>query len=255
MLLRVIGCGVLMLAPPAGAAEIWTGDPIPLIVTVGVERRVVVDGAAEITVGVPGRYAGVISTQAVGASVWVRADDVVDDVRMVVQAPPHNEIIVIELTAVEGVVDGSDVRIVLDSTRAVDPTRAPPGYAALMRYVIKQIYSPERLRDELPGVQPVGVGDLGEISLLRCGGGRLLACGGAVQVTVIGVWRTAVHHATAVRIRNLNERDVELDPRLIRGAWKAAAFVNNWLQAASLPGNTTTLVLISDRPPAEVFIR
>ena len=49
---------------------------------------------------------------------------------------------------------------------------------------------------------------------------------------------------TAVRIDNLEQRTIRLDPRQVLGRWRAAAFQHGRLQ----PGAATALYLVSDGP-------
>ena len=109
-----------------------------------------------------------------------------------------------------------------------------PGYIDLVRYAAQRLYAPPRLHTDRPGLRGVPI----EQKPLR------LVRGVRVAATPIAGWQEGGLLVTAVRIENLEDRTVQLDPRQIVGKWRAAAFHHGRLA----PGSATALYLVSDEP-------
>lgn len=251
----------LTLVPGAAVSDgtvrqLWQGDPIEVQLAVGVERRIVIEGAQEIRVGFPAELVGAFQAKSIGSSSWLQAAIPLDKTRILISAPPHLELIVAEVTAFPDIPPPSNMIIRLpDATDNLAATsRSSPGFASLTRWAIQQLYSPERLRTTLVNATSAPVGRQ-VIDIFRCGPVAPSACGGAVQATPIAAWRTGTHYITAVHLENLSPYSVVLDPRNLRGRWRTATFVNSRLSPAGQVHASTTLVLISDEPTAAALRR
>ena len=235
----------------------WTGDPIPVHLSVGAERRIIVEGADELRIGIPPNLHDKFTAQSIKDSSWWKSDTPIDSARVIIGVIPTGEFVVTEVTATEKVTPLPD--IVIRIPNATTATNAPPtstnqsGFAALTRWTIQQLYSPDRLRRPLTGVTEDTVNKK-PMKLFRCGPSVPSACGGSVEATAVAVWRAQNHYVTAVHLENTTDVPIVLDPRDLRGRWRTAAFVHSRLMPAEHPRSTTTLVLISDMPPAEAVM-
>jgi hypothetical protein len=75
--------------------------------------------------------------------------------------------------------------------------------------------------------------------------------GAQVQAEPVAAWHAQGPHGplwvAAVRLRNTRPEPVVLDPRDLRGQWRAASFQHARLGRAGDPTDTTTLYLVADR--------
>lgn len=228
----------------------WQGEPIPIQVPIGADRRIVIEGAEEIRIGVPSELGGAFQARSIGNSTWWQATVPLDREQILISAPPFPEMIIAEVTAQPETPPLSN--LVIRVPESSDPPTAslstPPGFTKLTRWAIQQLYSPARLRTQLPSVSLTSVSS-DPINLFRCGPVAPSACGGAVQATPVAAWRTETHFVTAVHLENRTPESIVLDPRDLRGRWRTAAFVNSRLAPAGNVHAATILVLISDEPP------
>ena len=75
--------------------------------------------------------------------------------------------------------------------------------------------------------------------------------GAHIEALPIAAWRAEGAFGplwlTAVTLRNRLDRPVVLDPRNLRGQWRAASFQHARLSSAGASTDTTTVYLIADR--------
>ena len=235
----------------------WTGDPIPVDISVGVERRIIVEGADELRIGIPPSLHDTFTAQSINDSSWWKSDTPIESARVIIGVIPTGEFIVTEVTAAEDASPLPSLVIRIPNARsspnATSDGQRQTGYAELTRWTIQQLYSPTRLRRPLAGVTEDTVSKK-PMKLFRCGPSVPSACGGSVEATAVAVWRAQNHYVTAVHLENKSDVPIVLDPRDIRGRWRTAAFVHSRLMPAEHPHSTTTLVLISDMPPAKAVM-
>ena len=255
----VIAIAFLPIAISSGDSVIeheWTGDSIPVELSVGAERRITVKGADELRIGIPPNLHDKFTAQSINDSSWWKSDTPIDSVRVIIGVIPSGEYVVTEVTAVEDASSLPSLVITIPDRRtAPSPpsTSNRPGFAELTRWTIQQLYSPDRLRQPLAGVTEDSVSK-NPMNLFRCGPTAPSACGGSVEATAVAVWRTQSHYITALHLENMTDVPIVLDPRDIRGRWRTAAFVHSRLMPAEHRGSTTTLVLISDMPPTKAVM-
>lgn len=245
----------------------WVGEPISVRLNVDQERRLIVGDETEVRVGLPGTAAGKIVVQSIGRDVWLRALEPIVSARILLQSHPANITVVIEVytdddsedtglpAPIENLViilpeSPTGVSAARPETSYIDP---PPGFAALTRFVVRELYAPSRLRIALNGVNrypaPKELDDL-----FRCGGINIpSSCGGALLIEPLAAWQSETHYITAVLLTNTLEQPLVLDPRDLRGAWRAATFIRSRLMPAGQPDAATVLVLISDAPAIEAL--
>lgn len=113
----------------------------------------------------------------------------------------------------------------------------------LIRYVARQLYAPQRLRNPDSQLRFLAT----DIFLESCP----LVQGVDWRYELLGEWRGYGHSVAAVLVRNESDLRIPLDPRLfmhrrIRGDWLATSFHHRWLEAkgSSAHSDTTVLYLV-----------
>ena len=227
----------------------WSQFPLPLNLKVGVEQNIHIPEAIDIRVGVPSSLANELETEIIGNHLWVKATDFFPDTRLIVVAQPLGTMI-LQVRANEFAVPVGPIFIETQSKlkeNLSSGTSEQYGFITLTRWVIQQLYAPERLLKDIPGVSRVEVNQ-SPVNIFRCGARVPTLCGGAVRATAIASWRSLNHYATAVQITNNLDVSIILDPRELVGRWRTAAFVHSRLGPTGHIDDSTVLVLISDQP-------
>ncbi|MXW48265.1 MAG: TIGR03749 family integrating conjugative element protein [Gammaproteobacteria bacterium] len=227
----------------------WPNAPLELDLAVGYEQRISVPEARSLRLGIPQSVKPILRTEIVGNHLWLEAKEPFNPVRLVLIADPLGRI-VIQVRSHHSKEFNQPIIIHErrpDERRAASKPSLRLGFVKLTRWVVQQLYSPERLLSDLPGVQQIAV-ELNSYEIFRCGMRIPTACAGAVSAVPIASWQSPNHFITAIKIVNQLTQPIILDPRELRGTWRSAAFVHSKLSAQGNSGDTTVLVLISDYP-------
>lgn len=252
-----LGCLVSISthAVELASTEVVRWDRKPIRLTLGINQERMLQFPAPIQPGVPPSVARKIRIQAIDDTVYITATEPFDFERFQVREIESGRIYLLDLKAREGghehpvrivtSTGGNEGAVAVDgATVATAPAAPSYGYMALTRYAAKQVYAPERLTDGLPGLTRVPLGN-------RRGTRRLI--GGASVVAVpLASWRAvnngASLYVSAVKLTNVTREQRVLDPRRVRGNWRAATFHHSYLAPVGHSADTTTMYLISDRP-------
>ncbi len=227
----------------------WPNAPLELDLAVGYEQRISVPEARSLRLGIPQSVKPILRTEIVGNHLWLEAKEPFNPVRLVLIADPLGRI-VLQVRSQHSKQFNQPIIIHErrpDERRAASKPSLRLGFVKLTRWVVQQLYSPERLLSDLPGVQQIAV-ELNSYEIFRCGMRIPTACAGAVSAVPIASWQSPNHFITAIKIVNQLTQPIILDPRELRGTWRSAAFVHSKLSAQGNSGDTTVLVLISDYP-------
>ena len=110
----------------------------------------------------------------------------------------------------------------------------------LTRYAFQNIYSPDRLIKDLVGVFQIPVVDLAYTHLV---------VGSMVSARPVAQWKNEDRYVTALLLRNVGHREVQLDPRFFRGSrfWETASLISSNLSPSEHYGDVTAMVVISDK--------
>jgi integrating conjugative element protein (TIGR03749 family) len=250
-LLRASATGLVLLllawsgVPRAHAETVeWRNVPIPLELRVGEER--VVGFPDHVQVGVPAALTpDVFRTQSTaGTALWL-ARRPFGPQRVQVRLLSTGEIMLFDVTAVEGGPFAREPVAVVFPGEAVQSgfgeaeDRRRLGPVQLTRFVAQQLYAPERLLRDVPGIRRVPMGVPETIPLYR---------DAQVIATPLASWRGGDLFVTAVKLRHLGRERVTLDPRLLRGRFVTAAFQHNSLGAAGSRSDTTCVYVVSEEP-------
>ncbi len=232
---------------------LWNKTPIRITLPVGQER--LVHFPADVRVGLPSPPPSGLRTQSIGGTVYWYAKEPFTTTRVQVQALASGQMVLLDLQAQPGAsttpiqilwpanVDESVAEPATENPTTPAPTSATANFVPLTRYAAQQLYAPQRLVRELPGIHLVPV-NTHSVPLVR---------GGQVEAKPLLSWRGGDDYVTAVRLRNLTAHAVILDPRELRGQWRAATFQHARLFPSGDEADTTCVYLLSARPFAETL--
>jgi len=250
---------------PAGEPPerlVWA--KIPLSITLPVGRERLVGFPVPIRVGLPPDLGGdVLRTQIVDGTIYWVATQEFSAKRIEVQATGSGNIYLLDLSASKSATVSAPIEISVPeaaspvkaaatlSGQAAPPiaTASPPppkeqDYVTLTRMASQHLYAPKRLRRLPEGVHQAGVAKTGTDRLLR---------GGVAEATPVGAWRSGSLYVTAVKLRNLTDGELVLDPRRLRGHWITCAFQHGKLFPQGDLRDTTAAYLISAKPYEEAL--
>ena len=273
IVVRLVLLGLFAVVAPFGpwivpveATEIveWRNVPISIVLNVGEER--VLAFPDHVQVGVPPilRPAS-FRTQSTGGTVLWLARRPFDSQRLQVRLLSTGHVMLFDVTAVEGAGARSgvpasvlepiqvsfpdvawDLRAqvlnegALAQSHALAPSRALAlTPVVLTRFAAQQLYAPQRLLTDLPGIRRVPMGASDVIFLYRHD---------QVIASPLGSWQGGGFYVTAVKLSNVGSKRVLLDPRLLKGRFISATFQHNSLGPADSRSETTSVYLITDRP-------
>jgi len=232
---------------PATERVFWNKAPIAVSLRVGQERRASFPG--DVRVGMPPALTDSVRTQSVNGTVYWLAREPFEATRVQLQDLDTGRVYLVDLRADEHGAT-APLEVHLPRQRAKTSNKLPepqnesenPGYVALTRHAAQQMYAPKRLLRDPPGVFRARLRTRDPVPLLR---------GGAVEATPLASWRGGGLYVTAVKLRNITEQPIVLDPRDLRGHWLAATFQHARLLPHGDEADTTCVYLVSARPFAE----
>lgn len=240
-------CLALPLASEASPL-VYAGDPIPVLLPVGQERRIEVVGAREIRVGLSQALRERLHVESAGPHVWLTAREAFPFQRAYLET--EEGLLVLRIRTDEQA-PTRPVSIAANPGKPAAPpppsADGPPGYVALMRYAVQALYAPDHREAPIAGIRQAPV-EGRPVALFRCRATYPSACGDAVESIPHAAWQAPPYFVTAVTIRNLLPESLTLDPRDIRGRFAASAIVHPRLEATGSARDTTTAVLISHVP-------
>lgn len=252
---------VLVLALLANTAAVeavevlrWERLPLAVPLIVGQERIVFVE--RNVRVGVPASLDGRLRVQSAAGAVYLRASEPIEPTRLQLQDADTGAIILLDIAADAG----HDAQTPLEPVRIVDaaspgaryggattdghaaaparrPTRETPVPVVLTRYAAQSLYAPLRTVEPVPGIARAGLRrDLALRSLLPTQ---------PVDAQALAAWRLDDTWVSAVLLRNVSARRVELDPRELQGDLATATFQHATLGPAGTPEDTTVVYLVT----------
>jgi integrating conjugative element protein (TIGR03749 family) len=228
---------------------VWRKTPIAIPLVVGEER--LIHFPDSVSIGLPQSLTPILHSQSINGTLYLLAGQPFESTRVMVRSEDGGPLFVLDISAALSVDERPplpEVQVVLETSKAkaedvpsdtVTANRFNQwGYVALTRFAAQQLYAPERLLPNTPGVVAIPVKDA-PVDLLR---------GGSVEAVPVAAWKAGSRYVTAVRLTNQTAKAVILDPRELRGAWLAATFQHNRLLPSGGDADTSAVYLISDRP-------
>ncbi len=239
----------LSLALIATVASASFSEPYPVLLPVGQERRLEIEGAREIRVGVPQTLQKQLRVESAGAFVWLTAAQELTPQRLYLETDAGSLILEVRTDAQ---VAATPLRINPEGGTPHAVTAPEVGYVALTRYAVQSLYAPEAHIEPIPGIRPAPA-PRDPVALFRCRAPYPSACGDAVEALPHSAWKFGPHYLIALTVRNQLAQPLQLDPRDVRGRIVTSSIVHPQLGAAGSPQDTTAVILISSVPPEHVW--
>lgn len=245
----------------AYAVERLFWDKVPLRITLPVGKERLVTFPADVKVGVPGLLGTKLRTQSNQGTVYWKANAAFDTQRIEVHEIQSNHIYLLDLKASKEATSVTPIEVIYkqastdqtnndqtDKTTSTTNAQAKAlrqlGYIDLTRFAAQQLYAPARLLKSSPQIHRVSVARRSTTHLIR---------GQQVTATPVASWQSGALYITAVELKNTSKSFITLDPRHLRGGWRAATFQHSRLHPAGSESDTSAVYLISDRPFHEVI--
>jgi integrating conjugative element protein (TIGR03749 family) len=251
----LIAAGYCLFSSQCAAEEeverlFWDKKALSITLPVGEERLVTFPG--DVRVGMPSGLAGKVRTQSYNGTVYWLAKEPFEAQRVEIHQTDGSGIYPVDLGASkEPGLPGNPIEVLdkhprVEEKAASDRQRKPPktpGLVTLTRFAAQQLYAPSRMLKSSPGIHRVVVTRRTMNNLIR---------GESIEALPVASWQGGELYVTAVQLRNTGNRAVVLDPRRIRGGWKAATFQHVRLHPSGSEADTTAVYLVSDRPFHEI---
>lgn len=227
--------------------------PVKVSLPVSIERLVTFPNP--VALHVPAGSEGVLWTQVMERTAYIRALGPLEGLRVVAEDLVTGQMVPLDFFATESQGPSTrELEIFYKSTAAqqsgTGAGKKQPGedaadgadgdepsldMVALTRYAAQYMYSPKRLIPSAPGVYPVPIQPTAISGLIR---------GQRVSAVPMGQWRSGSLYVTAVRVTNLERITLDLDLDQVRGTWIAATPQHRRLLAAGTDWDSTTLYLV-----------
>lgn len=244
MIVRVLIIMAAISAATSGYAEDripWKQQPEIITLVPGKERIVVLPGNVE-AVDIPPAMVSAVRVQAVGDRVFLLTEQEFGKTRITISA--GGQLYLIDL---KGTKKGR-----IDTARILDPKSnviaedqpVPAGVipeVALVRHVAQTLYAPARL-------VPPQFGDISKSDSKTMPLTFPLLRQQSFKYRFIGQWQGHGLYASAIELKNQSDSVVYIDPRDVRGTWRARSMQHTWVGKAGTDTDTTTLYLVSSRP-------
>jgi len=254
-----------LFAAAASASEseneetlVWRGAPIRVDLKLGQERIVHLPGAGRLRAGLIGGPVPGLRIQVLGDHAYLLAEQPFASTRLILR-PERGSPVLLDLAADKRFKAGPTLAVLTsapgdDAVGVPDREAAaqrplPPaeqvGYVALVRHAAQSLYAPPRLAPRSSAIVRAPLRVHAAVPLIR---------GGPVEAVPVAAWRAEGANGplwlTAVRLTNLSHDPVVLDPRDLRGRWRAASFQHARLFpfGDDNQADTTTAYLISGQP-------
>ena len=255
--LTLSGAAAALEAPTALVADtveqqVWRGTPIRVDLRLNTERTVRLPGASQLRSGLLGGPVPGLRVQSLGDHLYLKAEQPFAATRLIVQ-PDAGQSILLDLAADQRFPASGPLEVLTNPVPATgtaaeqasvipQTTDRPVGYVALVRHAAQSLYAPTRLVPRSATIARAPLPFRGVIDLVR---------GGHIEAQPVAAWRAKGPQGplglAAIKLRNTLTRSVTLDPRDLRGQWRAASFQHAHLGAAGDPTDTTTVYLVADR--------
>ena len=232
----------------------WTGEPIKIELAVNKERRITFpsdifveyDKATD-----PGLQR--VRIQIVKNTAYLKATSAVPSSRLIIGEISSQKRYLLDVKAVK--TSKHLPRVVVEdgaNSYAANPvsstgSRGPmlrqgdrsAGYVGLIRFAAKELYAPDRLRGTSKNITRTPVTRKRVHHIIR---------NHVADTRPVGGWKSNGLYVTALSVKNTSSQSLFLDPRNVRGAWKAVSFQNNRIEAKGKNGDQTAMYVVSDLP-------
>lgn len=230
----------------------WRGFPIRISVIPNQER--IIDFGEAVQWSLPNELIGMVQGQSIAGKMYFTALTEFPNTRFHFRSLDSGVIYILDITGTD---DGesSPLRVINALNEGTNNGGLPVnkkaevtvGYAELSQYAFQEVYAPDRLVKKPNGVHNVNLRSNTPL--------KRLIPNAEVTITPMAQWKTKRGlYATALFVKNTENRVVQIDPRNIRSdpRWKALSMINGVLSPVNTIGDTTTLVVVSEGSWSEV---
>ena len=199
---------------------VWSKKPINVVLNVGEER--VIHFPLEIEHWLPDALSGSVVVQTVSNTFYIRALKPFPKMRLRFREIEGGKVFLLDFKAGHDEVVADEITLIDKShtdkkTEKVANNNVPrmvDWRARLTRYAAQSLYGPERVIEPDRYIRPAQIESGVEIPLVR---------GGKVRAETIASWRGGGWLVHAVKLTNMTNEQIELDPRkAYRGEWSTA---------------------------------
>ena len=232
----------------------WTGEPIKIELAVNKERRITFPSDIFVEYDKATDPAlQRIRIQIVKNTAYLKAANAVPSSRLIIGEIDTQERYLLDVKAVRTSKHFPRV-VVEDSANAYAANQAASthtggkmprqgdrsaGYVGLIRFAAKELYAPDRLRGTEKAITRTPVTRKRVHHLIR---------DHVADTRPVGAWKSGGLYVTSLSIKNTSSQPLFLDPRNVRGAWRAVSFQNTRLESKGKNGDNTALYVVSDLP-------
>ena len=228
----------------------WQRLPLPVRLHVGEERVIFTD--REMKVGVPANLKDRLRVQSANGAIYLRPAVPLQGVRVQLHDVVAGALVMLDVTAIdpEGQLPLEPLRIVTDtpvekpapissapsSFEAREPTTLPVP-VLLTRHAAQNLYAPLRAVEPVAGISRVPLRESLNLSTLM----PMLP----VYCRAVAAWKMGDTFVTAVILRNVSPRAIELSPLQLQGGFTAATYQHPYLGPKGEATDTTAVYLVT----------
>lgn len=245
---------IYMITMNANAVELikWTRSPIKLSINQDDERMIIVD--KNVSVGVPDYLHDKLRIQSLGGVLYLKSSTPFEETRLMLKDLETNEIILIDLVGKKPAKTKLEtVKIVFNEEQQssdvsdVKFDSKVPVPVQLTRYAAQNFYAPMRAIENVPGIKQIAVSLPKSLTLL--------VPSLPVSANPLAVFRLNGYEVVAIKLQNLSDQLIKLDPRLLNGNFYSATFQHNHLGAQGQSSDTTMLYIVTKGKAENAFLK
>lgn len=234
---------VLSKSIQANEHVIWDKLPIQFIVPVGEERIISFPDSVNVKSIGTGLTTDKVEILNNKGTLYIKSKKEFAPVRIAVTLQKSNDVILVDILSKDNVPNTSvEVMLKEDLSKKDTSKNILPNsdYISLIRSAIHELYAPERLLEEHSNFKRTPMHTTSNIHLFW---------NKQVIAKPLASWSSGNHYVTAVILKNMSEKNLELNYEGIRGTWIAASlYPTDNLTKKGTKNDRTTLFLVSNKP-------
>lgn len=218
---------------------VWEKVPLTIELPLNKERLVQFPQAIKI---IDKQLSTSLDILKVRGSLYLKAKESFKESRLIVQLLPEGDVVILNLTAHEKAINTTPIEILIDDHPS-NPNSSGNQYEynaiQLTRFAIQALYSPERVREIPEGIYRTPMQTNKTIPIFY---------GASVEAHPLASWRGGNLYVTAVDLKNLLNKPVNLQFSKLMGHWQTASFYPKSELPSRNQHESTTVFLVSDQP-------
>lgn len=252
---------LLLVMPAASNAEEiihYKGRPVTVNLVKDEERAIEFEDHIQVGLSIGQREANQFRLQSAQGVLLIKPNTTFPAQRIQIKRVSDGQIILLDIVSSErsesSIENLEPVRIVLESDNTVDGqtlTEAEAGSDAplpvitpveLVRYASQRLYGPNRLHKAARGITNAQLGVEGTVRLFKGPNSY------KTNVTPISAYKGGAYYLSALYIKNTSSDVIQLNYLDINLPFTSATLQHHTLQPSGIPGDATTLYLVSEEP-------